>query len=86
MRNVKNLTGNKTTTIPSRYSVAIYPSIKFPLTKKGISYFTRNLPKNQQSNIDLCLKLIAFGMISTQLKFGETYFEYGAKGIEKKFL
>ena len=33
--------------ITSIYAVAMYPSIKFPLVKKAISYFTRNLSKSQ---------------------------------------
>ena len=32
-------------TIASIDEVAMYPSIKFPLVKKAISYFTRSLPK-----------------------------------------
>ena len=64
----------------------MYPSIKFPLVKKAISYFTRSLPKNQQSNVKLCLKLIAFGMSSTLLTFEDKYYEYGEKGIETKGL
>ena len=56
-------------TISSKNAVAMYPLIKFPLVKKAISYFTRNLPKRQQSTVTLCLKLIAFGMSSTLLTF-----------------
>ena len=37
-------------TIASIDAVALYPSIKISLVKKAISYFTRNLPKSQQSN------------------------------------
>ena len=73
-------------TIASIDAVAMYPSIKFPLVKKAISYFKRSLPKNQQSNIKLCLKLIAFGMSSTLLTFEDKYYEYGEKGIETKVL
>ena len=62
----------------------MYPSIKFHLIKKSISYFKRNLPKNQQYSIDLCLKLIGFGMRSTLLISGERYFEHCEKGIETK--
>ena len=58
-------------TIASIDAVAMYPSIEFPLVKKAISYFTRNLPKSQQSTVKLCLKLIAFGMSSTLLTFEE---------------
>ena len=54
--------------------------------KKLITYFTRNLPRKQQSSINLCLKLIAFGVISTLLTFGRKSFEYGEKGILKKGL
>ena len=73
-------------TIASIDAVAMYPSIKFPLVKKAISYFTRNLPKSQQSNVKLCLKLIAFGMSSTLLTFEDKYYEYGEKGIKTKGL
>ena len=52
-------------TIASIDAVSMYLSIKFPLLKKAISYFTRNLPKIQPSTVKLCLKLIAFGMSST---------------------
>ena len=38
-------------TFSSIDAVAMYPSIKFPLVKKAISYFTRNLPKSQQYNV-----------------------------------
>ena len=61
-------------TISSMDAVAMYPSIKFPLVKKEISYFTINLSKIQQSTIKLCLKLIAFGMSYTLLKFEEKYY------------
>ena len=71
-------------TIASIYAVAMYPSIKLPLVKKEISYFTRNLPKSQQSNVKLCLELIAFGMSSTLLTFEDKYYEYGEKGIKKR--
>ena len=67
-------------------SGSLYPSIECLLVKKGISFFTRNLPKNQQSAIKLCLKLIKFGMRSTLLTFGGKYFEYGVKVIETKRL
>ena len=59
---------------------------KFPLLKKLISYFTRNLPKNQQSTIDLCLKLIVFGRRPNLLIFGDKYFKYSHKGIKTKGL
>ena len=58
-------------TIASIDAVLIYPSVKFPLVKKAISYFTKNLPKSQQSTVKFCLKLISFGMSSTLLKFEE---------------
>ena len=73
-------------TISSIYAVTMYPSITFPLVKKSISYFTRNLPKSKTSTVKLCLKLIAFGMSSTVLTFEEKYFEYGEKGIKTKNL
>ena len=48
--------------------------------------FHKNLPKSQQSTVKLCLKLSAFGMISSLLTFEEKYYEYGEKGIETKGL
>ena len=73
-------------TISSIDAVVMYPSIKFPIVKKAISYFTRNLPKIQKSNVKFCLKLIAFGVSSTLLTFEYKYYEYGYKGIETKGL
>ena len=73
-------------TIASIDAVAMYPSIKFPLVKKAISYFTRSIQKSQQSNVNFCLKLIAFGMSSTLLTLGNKYYEYYEKGIETKCL
>ena len=73
-------------TIASIDAIAIYPSIKFPLVKKAISYFTGNLPKSQQSTIKLCPKLIAFWVSSTLLTFEDKYYEYGEKGIKTKGL
>ena len=73
-------------TILSIDAVEMYPSIKFPLVKKAISYFTRNLPKIQKSTVKLCLKLIAFGMSSNLLIVEEKFYEYGKKGIETKVL
>ena len=72
--------------IASIYAVAMYTSIKFPLVKKAISYFTGNLPKSQQSTVTLCLKLIVFWMSSTLLTFEEKYFEYGEKVFKTKIL
>ena len=64
----------------------MYLSIKFPLVNTAISYFTRNLPNNQQYTITLCLKLVLFGTSSTLLTFRYKYFEYGDKVIETKGL
>ena len=72
--------------ISSIDAVEMYPSIIFPLVKKAISYFTRNLPKSQQSTVKFCQKLMAFRMSSTLLTFEEKYFEYGDKGIKQKGL
>ena len=73
-------------TIASIDVVEMYPSIKFPLVNKAISYFTRNLPKSQQSNVKFCLKLIAFRMSYTLLTFEDKYYEYREKGIKTKGL
>ena len=76
----------KKVTITSIDAVEFYLSIKLPLVNKAISYFTRNLPNNQQYTIKLCLKPVAFGMSSTLLTFIDQYFEYSEKGIETKGL
>ena len=70
----------------SIYAVAMFSSIKLALVKKSISLFTRNLRKSQQSTVQLCLKLIAFGTSSTLVAFGEKYFDYCEKGIRTKVL
>ena len=49
-------------TIVSIDAVAMYPSIKSPLVKKAIQFYTKNLPKLELIKIKLCLKLIGFGM------------------------
>ena len=67
-------------------AVVMYPSIKFPLVKKAIPFYTRNLPKNEMTKINLCLRLIGFGMSSTLLSFQEKYYEYGDEGLETKGL
>ena len=76
----------KEVTTASTDVLSMYHSIKFPLVKKSISFFTVNLVKNQPYTIKLCLKTIAFGMRSTLLTFGDIYFEYGERCIEKKGL
>ena len=64
----------------------MYPSIKFPLVKKNISFYTRKLTKQTTTKIDLCLRLIGFGMNSTLLNFQDKYYEYGEEGFETKGL
>ena len=54
------------------------------MVNKYISYFTRNLPKKQQSTVGLLWILVTFGMSSTVLTFGGKYCEYGDKDIETK--
>ena len=61
----------------------MYPSIKFTLVNKAISYFTINLPKTINPLSKLCLSLIAFRMSSTILKLEEKYFECGEKGTKE---
>ena len=59
--------------------------MQFTLVKKEILYFTSNLTKIQQYTIEMCLKIIASGISSTLMKFGDKYFDYGGKCIKKKF-
>ena len=46
----------------------------------------KNLPKHAIKKIDLCLKLIGFGISSTILNFRENVYDYGWEGLEKKGL
>ena len=48
-------------TIASIDAVSMYPSIKFPLVKKAILYFTINLPKSQQSNVNCAWNPLRLG-------------------------
>ena len=73
-------------TIVSIDAVAMFPSIKFPVAKKDIQFYTKNLPKLEMIKIKLCLKLIGFGMSSTLLNFQDKYYEYGDEGLETKGL
>ncbi len=53
-----------------------YPSVRFKLVKKAVTYFTRHLPKTVRHDINTCLRLIKFGMQSTYLQFQDDYYEY----------
>ena len=55
----------------------MYPSIKYPLVKKAIDFFTKDIPKKNKMNLGLCCDMIRFGMTSTLLNFQDKYFEYG---------
>ena len=63
-------------TIVSIDAAAIYPSINFPLVEKAIQFYTKKLPKHAMTKINLCLRLIGFGMSSTLLNFQDKYYEY----------
>ena len=73
-------------TIVSVDAVAIYPSINFPLVKKSIQFYTKNLPKYAMTKINLCLRLVRFGMSSTLLDFQDKYYEYIDEGLNTKVL
>ena len=73
-RSGKSLIIKKEVKIASNVVVVMYLSIKSYLVNNSISYFKINLPKNQQSTIELCLKIIVSGMSSTLLKFGGKHF------------
>ena len=66
--------------------VATYPSIIFPFLKKSIHFYTRNLPEHAMRKINLCLRLIGFGMSSILLNFQEKYYEHGEESLETKGL
>ena len=73
-------------TIVSVDAVAIYPSINVPLVKKSIQFYTKNLPKYAMTKINLCLRLVRFGMSSTLLDFQDKYYEYIDEGLNTKVL
>ena len=62
----------------------MYPSIKFPVVKNLINFYTKNLPKHARTKTNLYLRLIGFGMSSTLLSFQDKYYEYGDEGLKTK--
>ena len=82
----KNLERKKEkVTIVSIYAAAMYPSIKFPLAKKGSPFYKKNLLKHAMIKIDLFLRLIGFGMSSTFLIF-KTSIKSMQRKVKKKGL
>ena len=71
-------------TIVSIDAVSMYPPIKFPWLEKAIQFYTKNLPEHDMTKINLCLRLIGFGMSSTLLSFQDKYYEYGDEGLKTK--
>jgi hypothetical protein len=65
-----------TSTIISIDAQDYYPSVRFKLVQKAITYFTRHLPKQVRHDISKCMQLIRFGMKSTYLMFQDSYYEY----------
>ena len=54
--------------------------------EKEIKFYTKKRPKHAMKKINLCLRLIGFGMSSTLLNFQDKYYEYGDEGLETKGL
>mgnify|MGYP001787478984 FL=1 len=74
-------------TIVSIDAENFYPSVRLKLVRKAVYYFSRNLPEEDQINIEHCLDLIKFGMQHTLITFIDKYYEYdGDKNPEEKGL
>eukprot|EP00957_Ditylum_brightwellii_P077868 5918577-Ditylum_brightwellii.AAC.1 len=59
--------------------VNMYPSCKLRLIKQAFHYYGRNLQSKEKKTIEKCIKMIAFGMKSTLLRYKNEYFKY--KGV-----
>ena len=64
----------------------MYPSIKLPIVKNEIYFYTKKLPKHSIIDIYLCLRVIGFGISSTLPNFQDKYYEHGEEGLETKGL
>ena len=63
-------------TIASVDAINMYPSIKLATIKKAVRFFAGTLTKATKKTINLCLKLVCFGMSSTLICFDGEYYEY----------
>ena len=64
----------------------MYPSIKLSTIKKAVIFFTIKLIAETNKNINLCLELIRFRMISTLISFDVEYYEYNVGKKEENGL
>ena len=67
---------NKETTLVSIDAKDYYPSVRFKLVKKAVTYFSKGLTRAERTTIDQCLEMIKFGMANTLLSFEGQYYEY----------
>ena len=63
-------------TIVSFDAIEMYPSIKFCMVERAINFFATKLPREAESTILQCLKMIRFAMVHTLITFRGKYFEY----------
>eukprot|EP00957_Ditylum_brightwellii_P081497 6200206-Ditylum_brightwellii.AAC.1 len=59
--------------------VNMYPSCKLKLIKQALPYYARDLQPKEKSTIKKGIKMIAFGMKSTLIRYKDEYFNY--KGV-----
>ena len=65
-----------TCTLASIDAENYYPSVRFKLIRKAVTYFAASLPVEKQNTIKHCLEIIQFGMRYTFLNFQGEYYEY----------
>ena len=58
-----------------------YPSVRFSLIAKAVWFFGRGLSIEDRSRLNVCLKLIQFGMSHTLLMFKNAYYEHRGHGV-----
>ena len=63
-------------TIASEDAVNMHPSIKLATIRNAVIFSARKINVAAKKTIELCLKLIGFGMISSLTSFGREYYEY----------
>eukprot|EP00957_Ditylum_brightwellii_P211192 15365871-Ditylum_brightwellii.AAC.2 len=59
--------------------VNMYPSTRLSLIKKAICFFSQTLTKGEETRIEKCINMIAFGMQTMLIWFQDQYYNY--KGV-----
>ena len=58
----------------------MYPSIRFSIIQKAVTYYTSHLHSTTRNEIRTCLKTIEFGMASYLITFDDKYCKYKGEG------